>query len=55
MLSIDPQSDIGAIIDTLLTDAIAIRSLTLDDHQSGARPKRTRPRHAQDYPSRVVA
>ena len=55
MLSIDPQSDIGAIIDTLLTGAIVIRSPTLDDEQTGTRPKRTRPRHAQDYPSRVIA
>ena len=55
MLSIDPQSDVGAIIDTLLTGAIVIRSPTLDDQQTGERPKRTRPRHAQDYPSRVVA
>ena len=54
MLSIDPQSDVGAIIDTLLTGAIVIRSPTLDDEQTGTRPKRTRPRHTQDYSSRVV-
>lgn len=55
MLSIDAQSDIGVIIDMLLTDAIAIRSLTLDDHQTDTWSKRTRPGHAQDYPTRVVA